>query len=74
MNLLSDLLLCYRSSYLNKGLDTLRQTTDLTILLSEQNVTLALALADMVYVLEHARIIWEGKHERFVDEMGQIYL
>jgi ABC-type branched-subunit amino acid transport system ATPase component len=59
---------------LSKALETLRQTTDLTVLLSEQNVTFALPHADRVYVLEHARIIWEGKPERFVDEMGQIYL
>ena len=45
---------------LSKALETLRQTTDITVLLGEQNVTFALPHADRVYVLEHARIVWEG--------------
>ena len=32
----------------------------ITVLLGEQNVTFALPHADRVYVLEHARIVWEG--------------
>ena len=31
------------------------------VLLGEQNVTFALPHADRVYVLEHARIVWEGE-------------
>ena len=37
------------------------QTTPITVLLGEQNVTFALPHADRVYLLEHARIIWEGE-------------
>src|SRR6185437_2622830 len=45
---------------LSKALERLRQTTPITVLLGEQNVTFALPHADRVYVLEHARIVWEG--------------
>ena len=40
------------------------------MLLGEQNVTFALPHADRVYVLEHARIIWEGDPGRFAKEAG----
>jgi ABC-type branched-subunit amino acid transport system ATPase component len=55
---------------LSKALETLRNTTDITVLLGEQNVTFALPHADRIYVLEHARIVWEGSPERFVEEAG----
>ena len=38
---------------LSKALEKLRQTTSITVLLGEQNVTFALPHADRVYVLEH---------------------
>ena len=59
---------------LSNALTRLRQTTPITILLGEQNVTFALPHADRVYVLEHARIVWEGDPERFATEMGTGYL
>ena len=59
---------------LSKALEKLRHTTDLTVVLAEQNVTFALPHADRVYVIEHARIVWEGGPDRFVTEMGQSYL
>ena len=59
---------------LSKALETLRQTTDITVLLGEQNVTFALPHADRVYVLEHARIVWEGSPARFAEEAGTGYL
>jgi branched-chain amino acid transport system ATP-binding protein len=59
---------------LSKALETLRQTTDITVLLGEQNVTFALPHADRVYVLEHARIVWEGTPARFAEEAGTGYL
>jgi ABC-type branched-subunit amino acid transport system ATPase component len=59
---------------LSKALERLRHSSDLTVFLSEQNVTFALPHADRVYVLEHSRIIWEGKPDQFVTEMGEIYL
>jgi ABC-type branched-subunit amino acid transport system ATPase component len=59
---------------LSKALETLRQTTDITVLLGEQNVTFALPHADRVYVLEHACIIWEGSPARFAEEAGTGYL
>lgn len=31
-----------------------------TVLLAEQNVQMALAVADRVYILEHGEIVWEG--------------
>ncbi len=59
---------------LSKALERLRQTTSITVLLGEQNVTFALPHADRVYVLEHARIVWEGTPDRFAAEMGTGYL
>jgi ABC-type branched-subunit amino acid transport system ATPase component len=52
----------------------LRETTSITVLLGEQNVTFALPHADRVYVLEHTRIVWEGDPGRFAREMGSGYL
>ena len=52
----------------------LRETTAMTILLGEQNVTFALPHADRIYVLEHARIVWEGRPDRFAAEAGAAYL
>ncbi|MBN8891071.1 MAG: ABC transporter ATP-binding protein [Rhodospirillales bacterium 70-18] len=59
---------------LSKTLERLRQTTDITVLLGEQNVTFALPHADRVYVLEHARVVWEGDPARFAEEAGSGYL
>src|ERR1700746_3470437 len=59
---------------LSKALERLRQTTQITVLLGEQNVTFALPHADRVYVLEHARIVWEGDPGRFAEEAGTGYL
>ncbi len=59
---------------LSKALARLRDTTRITVLLGEQNVTFALPHADRVYVLEHARIVWEGDPARFAQEMGTGYL
>jgi ABC-type branched-subunit amino acid transport system ATPase component len=59
---------------ISKALDRLRESTDITVLLGEQNVTFALPHADRVYLLEHARIIWEGPPKRFAEEMGTGYL
>ncbi len=59
---------------LSHALETLRTTTPVTVLLGEQNVTFALPHADRVYVLEHARIVWEGDPARFGEEAGRAYL
>jgi ABC-type branched-subunit amino acid transport system ATPase component len=59
---------------LSRALETLRKTTDITVLLGEQNVTFALPHADRVYVLEHGRFIWEGDPQRFAVEAGAAYL
>ena len=59
---------------ISKALKLLRETTPITVLLGEQNVTFALPHADRVYVLEHARIVWEGDPARFEREMGEAYL
>jgi ABC-type branched-subunit amino acid transport system ATPase component len=59
---------------LSRALEKLRQTTAITVLLSEQNVTFALPHADRVYVLEHARVVWEGPPTRFAEEAGRDYL
>ncbi len=59
---------------ISKALEKLRQTTPLTVLLGEQNVTFALPHADRVYVLEHGRIVWEGDPSRFEADVGERYL
>jgi branched-chain amino acid transport system ATP-binding protein len=59
---------------LSHALERLRTSTPITVLLGEQNVTFALPHADRVYVLEHARIVWEGEPERFAREAGAGYL
>jgi len=59
---------------ISKALERLRQTTEITVLLGEQNVTFALPHADRVYVLEHGRIVWEGDPSRFAAEAGAMYL
>jgi branched-chain amino acid transport system ATP-binding protein len=59
---------------LSKALERLRQTTPITVLLGEQNVTFALPHADRVYVVEHGRIVWEGDPGRFAAEAGEGYL
>ncbi len=59
---------------LSKALARLRETTPITVLLGEQNVTFALPHADRVYVLEHAAVVWEGSPTRFAAEMGTGYL
>jgi ABC-type branched-subunit amino acid transport system ATPase component len=56
---------------LSRALARLLETTGLTVLLGEQNVTFALPQADRVYVLEHARIVWEGSPDRFAEEAGR---
>ena len=59
---------------LSKALARLRETTPITVLLGEQNVTFALPHADRVYVVEHARITWEGDPVRFAEEKGEGFL
>jgi branched-chain amino acid transport system ATP-binding protein len=59
---------------ISKALERLRKATDITVLLGEQNVTFALPHADRVYVLERARIVWEGSPARFAIEAGARYL
>jgi branched-chain amino acid transport system ATP-binding protein len=59
---------------LSKALERLRTTTTISVLLGEQNVTFALPHADRVYVLDHARIVWEGPPNRFEEEAAATYL
>lgn len=59
---------------ISKALTVLRENGGITVLLGEQNVTFALPHADRVYVLDHARIIWEGPPARFAEEAGAAYL
>ena len=59
---------------LSHALERLRNTTPITVLLGEQNVTFALPHADRVYVLEHARTVWEGDPARFAQEAGKDFL
>jgi len=59
---------------ISDALEQLRNNTPITVLLGEQNVTFALPHADRIYVLEHARIVWEGAPARFAAEAAATYL
>jgi branched-chain amino acid transport system ATP-binding protein len=59
---------------LSQALKRLRETTEITVLLGEQNLTFSLPLTDRVYLLEHARVVWEGEPAQFAAEMGTGYL
>ena len=59
---------------ISKALERLRASSAITVLLGEQNVTFALPHADRVYVLEHARIVWEGPPAQFAGSAGAAYL
>jgi branched-chain amino acid transport system ATP-binding protein len=59
---------------ISKALERLRQSSAITVLLGEQNVTFALPHADRVYVLEHARIVWQGPPAKFAESAGAAYL
>ena len=59
---------------LSKALERLRMTTTISVLLGEQNVTFALPHADRVYVLDHAKVVWEGSPDRFEEEAASAYL
>jgi branched-chain amino acid transport system ATP-binding protein len=59
---------------LSKALDRLRATTKISVLLGEQNVTFALPHADRVYVMDHARIAWEGSPNEFEASAADAYL
>jgi len=59
---------------ISNALAQLRSTTSITVLLGEQNVTFALPHADRIYVLDHARIVWEGQPSRFAAEAAATYL
>ncbi len=59
---------------ISKALERLRRTTQIAVLLGEQNVTFALPHADRVYVLEHARVSWEGDPSKFAATAGAGYL
>jgi branched-chain amino acid transport system ATP-binding protein len=46
---------------ISDALEILRHQTKMTVLLGEQNVAFALRHAERLYLLEHGRIIWEGR-------------
>lgn len=45
-------------------IQTLRETTGLTILLVEQNASRALAIADYAYIMENGRVVLDGTSEQ----------
>ena len=59
---------------ISEALRRLRETTDLTILIGEQNVVFALPHADRLYLLDRGRVAWEGPPERFAAEAGEGYV
>jgi branched-chain amino acid transport system ATP-binding protein len=50
--------------------------SDLSMLLVEQNFTLAMELADLIYVMENGRIVWQGTPEKLdsADDVKQRFL
>jgi branched-chain amino acid transport system ATP-binding protein len=59
---------------LSEAMTRLKESTDITVLLGEQNVTFALPHADRIYLIEHGRITWEGTPAGFAAEAGTGYL
>ena len=59
---------------ISSALEALRQSTAISVLLGEQNVTFAVPHSDRLYVLEHAHITWEGDPSRFTTEAGEDFL
>ncbi len=47
-----------------RSIQTLRDTTGLTILLVEQNASRALAIADYAYIMENGRVVLDGTSEQ----------
>jgi len=47
-----------------QSIRTLRESTDLTILLVEQNASRALAIADYAYIMENGRVVLDGTSEQ----------
>jgi len=45
-----------------------------TVLLAEQNVKMALSVADRVYILEHGEIVWEGQPQEATGAILHRYL
>jgi len=45
-----------------------------TVLLAEQNVHMALSVADRVYILEHGELVWEGRPSEASSSVLQRYL
>jgi len=45
-----------------------------TVLLAEQNVQMALSVADRVYILEHGEIVWEGQPQEATGAILHRYL
>jgi branched-chain amino acid transport system ATP-binding protein len=58
---------------ISKALEALRESTAISVLLGEQNVTFAVPHSDRLYVLDHARISWHGDPSRFAAEAGGDY-
>lgn len=45
-----------------------------TVLLAEQNVQMALSVADRVYILEHGQVVWEGRPQEASQAVLHRYL
>jgi len=50
----------------------LREVEKISILLVEQNISLALEVSEQIYILDHGRIVAEGPKEEIVREAGDI--
>jgi len=48
----------------------LRREGDLSIVVAEQNLSLALAVADRVYVLERGEVVHDGSAAEFPEDRG----
>lgn len=55
---------------ISSAIEALRQAGGMTLLIAEQNMTFALRHANLVYLLEHGEITWQGPVDRFASEAG----
>jgi len=55
---------------ISSAIEALRQAGGMSLLIAEQNMTFALRHANLVYLLEHGEITWQGPVDRFASEAG----
>ena len=56
---------------ISEALHKLQHDKGMTLLLGEQNLTFALRHSQRIYLLETGNLRWQGRAERFIEEVGE---